>query len=116
MDDRAGLRCQARFDGLYDRGGADVAERVGREVAHVVPLSESAVSSDVSTSAGNDAQGQRGLLASCSIRRRLPSERMSHDALLSATRPITLARTPGNAGLRVGQKVAPNALWRAKIR
>jgi hypothetical protein len=36
MDDRAGLRCQARFDGLYDRGVADVAERVGREVAHVV--------------------------------------------------------------------------------
>jgi hypothetical protein len=42
----------ARLDGLYDRGGGDIAERNGREIAHVVAASERAVSSDVPASAG----------------------------------------------------------------
>ncbi len=52
-DDRAGLRCQARLDGLHHRGGADVAERVGREVAHVfVAVGKRRQQRAVSASAG----------------------------------------------------------------
>jgi hypothetical protein len=53
-----------RLDGLRHRGGADAAERVGREVAHVVvAVGKRRQQRRLGLGRRNDAQSQRGLLA-----------------------------------------------------